>query len=311
MQENNTQGNTNPKLYDAIIVGGGPAGLSAALILGRCRRSVLVCDSGESRNEWSVSLNGYLTRDGIHPKEFLAIGRRELEPYGVEWKNTRVVEAACGANGWFELWTEDGEKLSAKKILIATGLKDYWPEIPGSRPFYGTSIHHCPYCDGWESRDKPLVAYGLGRVAVGLSMSLKTWSPDVTLCTDGSNRLTPEDRDKLARNSIKVRTEKITRAVGTDGHLEHLYFDKGEPIPCGALFFAMASVQRSDLPRQLNCEFTAKGVVKSDNKQKAHLTGLYLAGDADRDMQQVIVAAAEGVKAAININKELQEESYR
>jgi thioredoxin reductase len=220
------------------------------------------------------------------------------------------VQAVCGANGWYELVTAEGETLNSKKLLIATGLKDYWPEIPGSEAFYGTSIHHCPYCDGWESKDKPLVAYGLGKVAMGLSMSLKTWSPDVTLCTDGSSRLSSEDRNKLSRNGIKVRTEKISRAVGKDKKLEYLVFDNGDQIPCGALFFAMASVQRSDLPKQLNCEFTAKGVVKSDTKQKAHLNGLYLAGDADRDVQQVIIAAAEGAKAAININKELQQESY-
>lgn len=304
------QENTSPKLYDAIIVGGGPAGLSAALVLGRCRRSVLVCDTGESRNAWSESLNGYLTRDGIHPKEFLAIGREQLAPYGVEWKHTEIVEAVCGPNGWFELFTSEGEALSSKKLLLATGLKDYWPEIPGSERFYGTSIHHCPYCDGWESKDKPLVAYGLGKVAVGLSLSLKTWSPDVTLCTDGTNRLSADDRGKLERNGVKVRTEKISQATGAGKRLEYLVFDDGEKIPCGALFFALGSLQRSDLPRQLNCEFTEKGVVKSDVKQKAHLKGLYLAGDADRDMQQVIIAAAEGAKAAININKELQLESY-
>lgn len=297
-------------MYDVIIVGGGPAGLSAALVLGRCRRKVLVCDNGKPRNAWAKEMHGFLTRDCMPPGELLAIGREQLQPYGVEWKNTEIVKAVCQEGG-FELTSVDGELLRCRKLLIATGLKDYWPEIPGAEPFYGKSIHHCPYCDGWEARDKPLVAYGIGKVGIGLAMSLKTWSPDVTLCTDGSNRLSVEDKIKLSKNEIKWRPEKISKVKGTGEQLEFIVFDNHDVIPCHAIFFVMAAVQHSELPRQMNCDFTTKGVAKADTKQKTKTPGVYIAGDAARDMQQVVIAAAEGAKAAISINKELQFEEYK
>lgn len=187
-------------------------------------------------------------------------------------------------------------------------MRDFLPEIKDIDIYYGKSVHHCPYCDGWPKRHLPLVAYGKGRVGVGLALSLKTWSKQVTLCTDGKNRLLPEDLEKLQMNEVNIRTEKISRLVGEDSQLEAIYFNDGSSVPCRGMFFVLGFVQQSDLAKQLNCEYSNKGMIKTDNLQQTTVPGVFAAGDADRDMQQVVIAAAEGSKAAININKQLQEE---
>jgi thioredoxin reductase len=296
--------------YDVIIAGGGPAGLSAALVLGRCLRKVLVCDAGTPRNARTEASWGFFTRDNTPPMELLRIGREQLEPYGVDFKFCEITKA-FQKDGLFQLETKDGEQYLARKVLIATGVRDFLPEIKDIDLYYGKSIHHCPYCDGWQKRNQPLVAYGKGRVAVGLALSLKTWSPQVTLCTDGKNRLTPEDITRLQANKIAVHTEKITKLSGTDSQLEVIHFKDGNSIACWGLFFVLGFVQQSDLARQLGCKYSDKGMIRTDKFQQTTVPGVYAAGDADKDMQQVIIAAAEGSKAAININKKLQEEDRK
>ncbi|MCA1650372.1 MAG: NAD(P)/FAD-dependent oxidoreductase, partial [Acidobacteria bacterium] len=173
-------------MYDVIIVGAGPAGLSAALMLGRCRRSVLVCDSGRPRNAASEAIHGYLTRDGMMPREFLEIARTELRKYEtVEIRDSEVVDAECGGDSLFHVTLASGERLDARKLLLATGVADHVPPVPGLAELYGKSVHHCPYCDGWEVRDQPLAIYGRGDRGLGLSLELIVWSRDLVLCTDG------------------------------------------------------------------------------------------------------------------------------
>ncbi|WP_192822721.1 NAD(P)/FAD-dependent oxidoreductase [Rufibacter sp. LB8] len=294
-------------MYDVLIVGGGPAGLSAAMLLGRCMRKVALFDTGVYRNSYSHAMNGFITRDGTPPQEFLQLAREDLVKYEVAFKQKRIMKITKEGD-MFQAYDEDEQVYLSRKVLLATGLCDRWPKLEGAEPFYGTSIHHCPYCDGFESKNKPLAAYGLDRKAIGLSLSLKTWSSDVMLFTDGTNKLTREDRDLLARNKVDICTTAIERLEGEGTELKRIVLKNGTVENREALFFATGSDQHSDLARQLNCDFTSKGVVKTYKHQQTNVPGLYVAGDAARDMQLVIVAAAEGTKAGVAINMELQQE---
>jgi thioredoxin reductase len=294
-------------MYDVIIVGGGPAGLSAATILGRCRRRVLLCDDGHYRNDASRALHGYLTRDGVHPAELRRIGREQLSRYDIEIRNVRVNDARA-LEGHFELTLEDGSRLQCRRLLLATGVVDKLPKVEGMDRFFGNGVFHCPYCDGWEARDRPLAAYGAGRSGAGLALSLRTWSADVTLLTDGPARLDPADAERLARHQVVVRPQKITRLEGT-GNLEQVVFRDGSALALRAIFVSAAQTQRCDLASGLGCIFNGKGTVRTGRLEKTNIPGLYVAGDASRDVQLAIVAAAEGAKAAIAINTSLQQES--
>lgn len=301
---------TEPK-FDAIIVGAGPAGLSAALILGRCRRRVLICDAGRPRNAMSRGLHGFLTRDGIEPAEFLSIGRAQLRPYDtVEVRQIEVIDARRVADG-FEIILQNEQRVFSRKLLLATGVVDDIPEIDGLAAFYGTGVFHCPYCDGWEMRDKPLAVYGRGENGAGLALELTLWSRDLVLCTDGPAQMSAEDRRGLARHNIPVREEKIARLEGSDGVLARIVFADGTSLARRGLFFSTGNRQGSGLPKKLGCKFTEQGCVHTGEYESTNVPGLYVAGDASRFVQFVIVAASEGAQAAVAINKELMREDLR
>jgi len=295
--------------YDVIIIGAGPAGLSAALVLGRARRTVLICDNGRPRNAASHALHGYLTRDGIDPREFRAIGRRELTPYTtVSLRDIAATDAQCETGGRFKVTLADGLIVHSRKLLVATGVCDNLPEIPGIQEMYGRSVFHCPYCDGWEVRDQSIAIYGKEQRGVGLSLELTVWSRDLVLCTDGPGGLTEDDRVRLARNGVRIREERVTELQGRDGMLERVVFESGEPLPRRAMFFSAGQFQRSEFAVRLGCEVNDKGTVRTGKYESTHLPGLYVAGDASRAVQWVIVAAAEGAEAAFAINTDLIQE---
>jgi thioredoxin reductase len=292
-------------MYDVVIVGGGPAGLSAALILGRCRRRVIICDGGKPRNARSRGLHGFLTRDGIDPRELLRIGREQLRPYGVEIRDVQITHVEC-ISGGFRSQVADGCCLESRKLLLATGVVDHLPRLEGIDQFYGTSVFHCPYCDGWEMRDQPLAAYGQGKSGAGLALSLKTWSRDVVLCTDGRARLRAHDRERLERHGVPVRQDRIERLEGRDGVLERIVFQGGEAILRRGIFFSTGQNEACDLAAKLGCQFAPQGTVRTNLLQETNVPGLYVAGDACKDVQLAIVAAAEGAKAGFAINTALQ-----
>jgi len=296
----------SPEIFDVVIVGAGPAGLSAALMLGRCRRTVLVCDAGRPRNAASLALHGYLTRDGISPREFLEIGRRELERYEtVTLCRVAVADAVCEGDAGFAVSLHDGTRVRCRKLLIATGVVDNLPEIPGIEELFGRSVFHCPYCDGWEIRDQPLAIYGRGRRGLGLALELTVWSRDLVLCTDGDPELETDDLAKLVRNGIRVRQDPIERLEGQSGVLSHIVFAGGERLPRRALFFTTGQSQRSELAIRLGCEVNDKGTIRTGPYETTHVPGLFVAGDASRAVQWVVVAAAEGAEVAFAINTAL------
>lgn len=309
----NNRNEMNQLDFDVIIVGGGPAGLSAALVLGRCRRRVLVCDAGQPRNAASHGLHLFLTRDGIEPAQFLSIAREQLLPYDTVKLQRARVTSARRLTGGFEIAIEaqEGEpevRATTRKLLLATGVVDTLPEITGLAEFYGTSVFHCPYCDGWEMRDQPLAVYGRGENGLGLALELSFWSRKLVLCTDGPAELSKEDLDRLAKRKIEVREEKITRPEGTDGQLERIVFEAGEPLAVRGMFFSTGHSQGSKLAEEIGCKFTSEGCVDTGEYEITSVPGVYVAGDASRLAQFVIVAASEGAQAALAINKELMKE---
>lgn len=296
-------------MLDVIIAGGGIAGLSAALILGRCRRNVLLCDTGKPRNAPSAALHGFLSRDGIHPLELRRIGYEQLENYpSVTCHMSEVVDAEETANG-YEVRLEDGDRLQTRYLLLATGIVDALPPVPGIEAFYGRSVFHCPYCDGWENRDKALAVYGGGSAGCDFALELLGWSSDVVLCTDGGGSLDGKQQEKLQRNGVRVVTRRIARLAGTDGELDKIEFDDGTAIPRQALFFSPDQGQASPLAEKLGCSI-AGGVVKTAKFQQVH-PRLFVAGDAARSVQLAIVAAAEGAEAAFAINNALLKDALR
>ncbi len=296
------------EIQDCIIVGGGPAGLNAAVVLGRCRRKVLLFDTAQYRNRYSHGMHNYLTRDDILPMDFIRICHQEIKKYDIRYIPKKVVRARKNDEGVFVVRDEEGTIYYAKKLLIATGLSDTLPEVEGFSEMYGKSIHHCPYCDGWEVRDKKLGVYARNKEGWELALNLKAWSDDVTLFTDGKNKVKPFQKELLDANDIEVIKWSIARLRGTDGILEAIIFKNGEERLCEALFFVNGYTQQCDIAETFDCEISNKGVVMTNRFQQTQTPGLFIAGDADKDMHFVVVAAAEGAKAGVVINKELQKE---
>jgi len=297
-----------PHVYDAIIVGGGPAGLNAAIVLGRCRRKIIVFDSGAQRNKKAEGIHNYLTRDDILPEKFLTIARVELKKYGVPLKKSLIKTARKLDNGDFMVTSQNGQTFRGRKLLIATGLKDQMPAIKGFENFYGNSIFHCPYCDGWESRDLQIAVLSENRKGIELAMALKTWSDSVILFTNGNHYTSPVDMRLLKKYGIPVQKEKIMRLAGSKGSLRQIVLETGEAIPCDKMFFANDYSQQSDLAEELGCRLSNHNVIITKKSGHTSVPGLYVAGDASWDIHLVVIAAAEGAKAGVYINKQLQKE---
>ena len=291
-------------MVDVVIIGGGPAGLSAALVLGRSRRRVLVLDAGNPRNAPSPAAHSLFTRDGDSPRELLRIAREQLRPYDVEMRTVEVTDV-LREEGGFAVVLADGSRVAARRVLLSTGVVDRLPEIEGMRELWGTSVLHCPYCHGWEVRNEPVAVYANGESALELAPLALCWSRDVVLCTGGPAEFPTEERERLERNGIVVREERVIRLEGKDGHLERIVFENGTTLPRSALFLRTFPRQHSDLAEKLGCDFTSFGLVQVDAQGKTSVPGVYAAGDLALRVHQVVVAAADGSIAGMAINHDL------
>jgi thioredoxin reductase len=296
--------------YDVVIVGAGPAGLSAALILGRCARRVLICDDGTPRSWAAHHVHGFLTRDGAGQDEFRALGRRQLRRYRLVQFRAAQVDGVLRTGQRFVVKIAGAAPVKTRKVLLATGVFDKLPAIQGIDSFYGKTVLPCPYCDGWEMRGKAIAIYGMGGRGFDMARAMTAWSSNLTLCTNGPSRLDESQLTLLKSNGIKVRTGKIDRLTGTNGQLRQIAFKDGTKLEVRALFFDTPCRQQSCLAEQAGCRLMRDGRVTCDEFTATSVPGIFAAGNILKGVQLSIVAAGDGARAAFGINRELTREDF-
>ncbi len=293
--------------YDVIVVGGGAAGLSAALVLGRARRHVLVVDAGSPRNAPAAHMQGFLSRDGMPPAELLAAGRAEIAGYGVERIDGRAVgiDALDGPEPGFIVRLAGGRALHARRILVATGVRDELPEIPGVRERWGRDLLHCPYCHGWEVRDQPIGILGTRQDAVQHALLVRQWSNDVVFLAH-TLELGPEELAQLDARGVEVVLGAVARLVVEADRLTGVELVDGRLIPRTALFIRPTNVPHADgLLAGLGCDVDGAGFAIVDASGRTSSSGVWAAGNVVDPRLQVITSAGAASAAAIAINADL------
>jgi thioredoxin reductase len=290
--------------YDVVVVGGGPAGLSAALVLGRARRSVAVVDSGAPRNAPADHMHAFLSRDGMPPGDLLRIAREELLEYGVVVLDDRVVELAPG----FTVRLDRGAGITARRLLIATGAADELPDVPGARERWGRDFLHCPYCHGWEVRDRAIGVLATHPASIEHAHLLRQWSADVVFFTH-TQTVDSSERLVLDARGIEVVDGRVTRFSIVDDRLAAVELEDGRVVARDAVFMRPTLRNRADgLAASLGCELDEGGFVLVDASGRTSVEGVWAAGNASNPRAQVITAAGEGSAAAIALNTDLVEE---
>jgi thioredoxin reductase len=303
-------------VWDCVIVGGGAAGLSAGLVLGRARRRTLLIDVGEQSNLPAHGIGGLLGHDGRPPAELYAMGRRELAAYPSVEVRTGDVVAGERAGDVFELKLADGHRERTRRVLLATGMEYRPPSLPGLAELWGRSVFHCPFCDGWEVRDQPLAVLARGERAVHSALLLRGWSDDVVLLTDGPADLDADDRGRLAAAGISIDERPVAELVGRDGELEAVAFTDGSRLERRGLLAATMLHQRSRLAEQLGAQpgkATSFGEtpVEVDSLCRTTAPGVFAAGDLSTQLPpQVASAIAAGSLAATGVVQSLLAEDY-
>ncbi len=307
--------------YDAVIIGGGPAGLTCAIFLGRYRRRVLVIDAGHPRNEATEGVHGFLGHHSIKPGELIARGRAEAESCGVEFRDARVTkiervgdvfeihvgQTLLSARGSADKSVCPTLTVRARRLVLAYGVRDTLPDIPEIDRYYGKTVHHCPDCDGFESRDQRIGVIAWGKTAVGLALKMLQWTDDVVVFTHGHDReWDDEENSKLLAERIEVKDEKIVALEGNDGKVAAAILETGERVDVGRIFFSIKVERNGTFAEDLGCKVDPeKADVQVDEHGQTTVEGIWAIGDLAKGSELVITAAADGAIAAISINKSL------
>jgi len=295
----------NTEQYEVIIIGGSYSGLSAAMALGRSLRKTLIIDSGKPCNEQTPHSHNFLTHDGSTPAEISTLAKNQVEEYDtVKFHNGKAISAQKTDFG-FEITTENGERFSSKKIIVATGIIDEVPDIKGFQKSWGISLIHCPYCHGYEYKGKKTGIIANGDKAVHISSLVKNLTKEVTILTRGKANFSEEQLEKLKNNHIDIIETEISELKHENGYVKSLVFDDGKEIDFEAVYGAFPFKQHSDIPKDLGCEFTEFGHIKTDQFQKTNVLGLFVCGDNSSMMRSVSNAVMTGNVAGAMVNMEL------
>jgi thioredoxin reductase len=298
--------------YDVTIVGGGPAGLTAALFLARYLHSVVLIDSHDPRNWEARGINGYLGLHGITPPELRERGRAEATRYGAALVDGCVSTVRREEEERFVTTLEGGRTLTSQRLLLAIGIKDVWPQVPGLDRCYGQTVHHCPDCDGHEARDKCTVVIASGRSAAGMALSLTTWTRDITICTNGKPAgIEPRVRAKLDALKIAVVEQRLVRLKSDGAEVRALMLEDSTVIECERVFFAIGHYPADDLGVQLGCKRDDEGLIVVDDMHRTSVRNVFAAGDITPGPHLAIAAAGGGAVAALAIHASLVPEERR
>ena len=306
----NTVNMAENNLYDVIIVGGSYAGLSAAMSLGRSLRKVLVIDSGKPCNRQTPHSHNFITHDGHTPQEIAAQAKAQVEKYSTVTFYSGLATKGVKTGNGFEIQAEAGDKFEAKKLVFATGMKDIMPDIKGFAECWGISVVHCPYCHGYEIRDKNTGIIANGDAAYHYTQLVANLTKQVTVFTNGESTFTEEQAAGLAKHNIAIVEKAIDSIVHDNGQIKHVVFKDGSTHALDALYNRPDMVQHCDIPAQLGCEMTEHGFIMTDNMQKTTVPGVFTCGDNATQMRAVAAAVASGNLAGAMVNHELVHEAF-
>ncbi|WP_186580285.1 NAD(P)/FAD-dependent oxidoreductase [Aquibacillus kalidii] len=298
-------------ILDCAVIGGGPAGLNAALVLGRSRRKTILFDDNKPRNAVVSESHGFITRDGIDPQEFKRVAHEELGKYPDVRIEKQRVHRINKENTSFQMETQNGEVYSAKKIILATGFKEVLPDIPRVKEFYGKSLFSCPFCDGWELRDRPLAVIANDQRALHMAKMVSNWTNDLIIFTNGNKIVSLEEQELLKGYGISLNEKKITTFIGEDGMLKKIQLEDSTTVHREGGFITADWKQAASFSSTLKYTLNEYGGIETDSWQRTNTEGVFACGDTRiAGLSQLIIAAAEGSMAAMSVNAELIEQKF-